>query len=214
MIRKSVFLAALSVLAAVSLSACTDEFTPEEAVDYVQSALDASYRGEFEEYVSVTDSTLEEAEAMYQQNIENVVSGIGVEELGISEELSQQYRDIAPDLLALAKYEAVSAEETDAGFDVEVSIEPFTGYEGLQDELNAAIEEEAAGLTEVPTDAEANEIVYRNMLELLIPRIEAPTYGEAEPFTIHVIRGEDNMYEISEEDLVEMDYAMFPGEDE
>lgn len=201
----------VSLSMAFAMSGCASKYGPADAVTYVESVLDASYRAEFEEYMQLTDSTPEEAQAMYQQNIENVMSGVGIDSAGLSDELSGQYREIAPRLLALAKYEVTEVEREDNGFAVRVAIEPFEGYLGLEDDLVSALEEDAAGMTEMPDDLTVNEIVYQNMLEILQQKIDKPVYGDPEEYTIHVTEGDDRVYEIPKEELIELDYALFPA---
>lgn len=210
--KKAAAVAAGAGLAAVLfLSGCEAKYTPEDAMAYVECVLDASYRGELDKYVELTDSTMEEARNMYQQNIDNVMEGTGIESLGLPEELKEQYREMAPELLALAKYEVTGAEEEENGFAVQVSIEPFSGYQDLEDELVSALEEEASGMTEMPDDAAINEMVYRNMFEILRDELKDPAYNEPQEYTIHVTEDDNHMYEVSEQELIDMDYAMFPG---
>ena len=90
-----------------------------------------------------------------------------------------------------------------------VAIEPFEGYLGLEDDLVSALEEDAAGMTEMPDDLTVNEIVYQNMLEILQQKIDKPVYGDPEEYTIHVTEGDDRVYEIPKEELIELDYACF-----
>ena len=83
--KKKGIVALLAAGAVMLLSACGGGFTTEDAQNYVQSALDASYKADFDEYVKQTNSTKEEAETMYQQNIDNVLSGVGIQDAGVSE---------------------------------------------------------------------------------------------------------------------------------
>ena len=201
----------MTVVCALGLGACAARYEPEDAVAYVQAALDASYKADFEEYVELTDSTKKEAEKMYQQNVDNVMTGIGVENLGISDELTEQYKSLAPDLLALAEYEVTGAEEDGEGFTVTVSYKPFTGFNDLEGRMMSAVEEMSASLSEMPTEDEINELVYQSMYDIIQQCISEPAYGEAQDFTIHITK-DDNVYRISEDDLINLDYAMFPGE--
>lgn len=198
--------------AAIALCACGVGFTPEDAQNYVQAALDASYKADFEEYVKQTDSTTEEAEEMYQQNIDNILSGIGIEESGVSEELIEQYRNIAPEILSLANYQVTGAEQEEDGFGVEITYKPFVGYNELDTELEAVLMDIAATLEELPSDQEINELVYQEMLKLIQQKLESPSYGEEQNFTIHVEKGSDNIYSISEEDMIALDNAMYSEE--
>ncbi len=202
----------LAVGSALCLSACVGGFTTEDAQNYVQSALDASYKADFEEYVEQTNSTQEEAEAMFQQNIDNVLAGIGLEEAGVSDELVQQYRDVADDLLGLANYEVTGAEETEDGFAVEVAYEPFVGYDNLNAGLETVLTDIASSMTEVPSDEELNQIIYEEILKLVQQMVDEPSYGEQENFTIHINKDSGNVYTINEDDLVALDLAMFSGE--
>lgn len=210
--KKKGIVALLAAGAMMCLSACGAGFTTEDAQAYVQSALDASYKADFDEYVKLTDSSKEEAEEMYQQNIDNVLTGIGLEDIGVSDELIGQYRELAPDLLALANYEVTGAEEDGDGFAVEVTYQAYTGWNELDAELETVLTDIASSMTEMPSDEEINEIVYEEMLKLVQQKLEDPSYGEAQTFTVHVDKGSDNVYSINENDLIDLDYAMYAGE--
>ena len=69
----------------------------------------------------------------------------------------------------------------------------------------------ASSMTEIPSDAEINQIVFEEVLKLVQQMVEAPAYGEAETLTIHVDKGSDNVYSINEDDLVNLDLAMYAG---
>ena len=202
----------LAVGSALCLSACVGGFTTEDAQNQVKSALDASYKADCEEYVEQTNSTQEEAEAMFQQTIDNVLAGIGLEEEGVSDELVQPDRDVADDLLGLANYEVTGAEETEDGFAVEVAYEPFVGYDNLNAGLETVLTDIASTMTEVPRDEEHNKIIYAEILKLVQQMEDEPSYGEQENFTIHINKDSGNVYTINEDDLVALELAMFSGE--
>lgn len=204
----------LTVASAVSavLCACTPRYTAEDAAEYVRASLDAGYKAEFDDYVNVTNADPEQAEEMYRQNVENVVLNMGADTQTISEELVRQYEELAPELLALADYTVTEAVEDEYGFAVTVIIRPFRGYQGLEEELTAAMQEEAASLAEMPDETGVSEMVYKNMLELLNDRIHNPVYGEEEAFIIHVEKTGEHEYAISEDDIKNMDFALFAEE--
>ena len=201
----------LAAVTALSITACGG-FSAEDASAYVKSALDAEYKADFDEYIKQTDSTQEEAEAMYQEGLDTITAGFGLDSLGISDELAEQYRDVAADLLALAKYEVKDAAEEGDGYAVEVSYEPYVGMQNLDQDLNAALEEITASISDIQSEEELNEMVYQKVLEILQQKVAEPEYGEEETYTIHVTKGSDNVYTITQDDLVGLDYAMFPSE--
>ena len=209
--KKKIARVVLAAVTALSITACGG-FSAEDASAYVKSALDAEYKADFDEYIKQTDSTQEEAEAMYQEGLDTITAGFGLDSLGISDELAEQYRDVATDLLALAKYEVKDAAEEGDGYAVEVSYEPYVGMQNLDQDLNAALEEITASISDIQSEEELNEMVYQKVLEILQQKVAEPEYGEEETYTIHVTKGSDNVYTITQDDLVGLDYAMFPSE--
>ncbi len=209
--KKKIAGVVLAAVTALSITACGG-FSAEDASAYVKSALDAEYKADFDEYIKQTDSTQEEAEAMYQEGLDTITAGFGLDSLGISDELAEQYRDVAADLLALAKYEVKDAAEEGDGYAVEVSYEPYVGMQNLDQDLNAALEEITASISDIQSEEELNEMVYQKVLEILQQKVAEPEYGEEETYTIHVTKGSDNVYTITQDDLVGLDYAMFPSE--
>ena len=135
---------------------------------------------------------------------------------GLSDELSANYRQLFQDMLAQAKYELGEATEgEDGGFVVEVSAEPFTAFDGLQDEVLSAVQAEMSNITDIsqmPSDEEINEMVFQKMYDSLVQRVAEPSYGEAQTVELHVELNDDNMYYINEDDLTSLDSILFPAD--
>ena len=201
----------LAAVMMISVTACGG-MSSQEAGDYVKSALDASYKGEFDDYVNRTKSTMEEAEQMYETNLQNVMAGAGLTDLGLSDELMAKYRDLFKEMLAIAKYEMVSSEKTEDGFDVTVSYARYTGMDNLDDEVIEALQSDLSALTKVPSEESLNEVIYGKMYELLSEKIKSPTYGDEGTMVIHVEKGDNNIYSISEDDLTELDSHLYMEE--
>jgi hypothetical protein len=117
---RRVFGAVLALIMMLSLAGCGG-MTTDDAKAYVQSVLDASYKADFSEYTEQTDSTEEEAQQLFDDNLDNIMSMGGFTDAGLSDELSANYRQLFQDMLAQAKYELGEATEgEDGGFVVEV----------------------------------------------------------------------------------------------
>lgn len=71
--KRMLALAAVLVLAVSMLTGCGG-MTEEDAKEYVKATLDASYKADFDAYMKVTDSSKEEVQKLYDDNIENIVS--------------------------------------------------------------------------------------------------------------------------------------------
>ena len=204
----------LALLAAVSmavLTGCGGGMTADDAKEYAQAVLDASYKGEFDSYMELTDSTEEEAREMYEGNVDTTMEVVGFEELGVSEEMQANYRQPFLDMAKQAKYSLGDVSEIENGYEIEVTVEPFTGMSNLETELTDALMADLASVTEIPSEEELNEMTMQKMYDLLSEKVANPEYGEAQTMTLRVTADSDNVYSIPEEDTTALDSAMFPS---
>ena len=208
--KKRVFLAFLIAIAIIVLCGC-GKLSEEDAKLYAESVLDASYKGEFEEYIKQTDSTEEEARNAYESNLGALMKESGFEEAGISEELQANYRQLFQDMLKSAKYHVGDAkEDTKDSFTIDVTVSAFTAFAGISEETNNWLTEQFVDATEVPEEAELNEMFFQKMYELMAAKISDPAYGEEMVVAIHVKPDSDGVYYIPDEDLTAIDSALFP----
>ena len=202
---------ALTLAFATLLGGCGKKMTAEDAKSYAKACLDASYKGEFDEYLSQTDSTKEEAQEMYDNGINLTMEASDIENSGVSQELQDKYRQMFIDLYKNADYTLDNAKEDgDDGFTVDVTVKPFLIFEGLDEELNAKLEELAANMTEVPSDEEINELVYQAMYDIMAPKLSDMEYGDPVTVTIHVVPDDDGVYYVPDDDYQAIENALLP----
>lgn len=206
---KCLVLALVLMISAWALAGCGG-MSEDEAKEYAQAVLDASYKGEFDSYMELTDSTEEEAREMYEGNMDATMAAVGFEELGASREMQADYRQLFLDMAKLAKYSLGDVTEMENGFEIQVTVEPFIGLDGLETELTDAVMAQLTESGEIPDDDELNQMTMQTMYDLMQDRLEAPEYGEAESMTIRVTADSDNVYSIPEEDTTALDNALFP----
>lgn len=206
---KCLVLALVLMISAWALAGCGG-MSEDEAKEYAQAVLDASYKGEFDSYMELTDSTEEEAREMYEGNMDATMATVGFEELGASQEMQADYRQLFLDMAKLAKYSLGDVTEMENGFEIQVTVEPFIGLDGLETELTDAVMAQLTESGEIPDDDELNQMTMQTMYDLMQDRLEAPEYGEAESMTIRVTADSDNVYSIPEEDTTALDNALFP----
>ena len=206
---KCLVLALVLMISAWALAGCGG-MSEDEAKEYAQAVLDASYKGEFDSYMELTDSTEEEAREMYEGNMDATMAAVGFEELGVSQEMQADYRQLFLDMAKLAKYSLGDVTEMENGFEIQVTVEPFIGLDGLETELTDAVMAQLTESGEIPDDDELNQMTMQTMYDLMQDRLEAPEYGEAESMTIRVTADSDNVYSIPEEDTTALDNALFP----
>lgn len=203
--KKLLGLGMLMMVVLFVLGACGGDF---DARGYVKSTLDATTRAEFDEYVELTDSSTEEAEEMYQESVDTFMAEF--ESVGLSEELTANYRELFENALSLTKYEVGEAVKDGDDFTVPVEMEPFKLFEGFDEEVAAFQEElmaEMAAITDesaIPDEAEITERVFQAMYDTLNKQIENPTYGEKVTIEVPVTKGSGNIYEVSDSDLEEL----------
>ena len=138
------------------------------------------------------------------------MAAVGFEELGASQEMQADYRQLFLDMAKLAKYSLGEVTEIEDGFEIQVKVEPFIGLDGLETELTDSLMAQLSESGEIPGDEELNQMTMETMYDLMQDRLEAPEYGEAETVTIRVTADADNVYSIPEEDTTALDNALFP----
>lgn len=209
--RRGILALALLLSLAAMLAGCGGGMTAEDAKEYVQAVLDASYKGEFDSYMELTDSTEEEAVSMYEGNVDTTMATVGFDEMGISEDMQEDYRQLFLDLAKQAKYSLGEATEIENGYEIEVTIEPFIGMNDLENELTNILMQDLAAAAEIPTEEELNQMTMQTLYDLLSEKVASPEYGEAQTMTVRVTADSDNVYSIPEEDTTALDSAMFPS---
>lgn len=198
---------AMVVCFSIFLAGCGKKLTVEDAPAYVKSALDACYKGEFEAYMEFTKSTEEEAQMLYEQGIEANMEASGVQSFNLTSELQDQYRQLFIGLLGISKYTVGEAKEDGDGFTVEVTVEPFTMFDTLRQELVDAIHTKEA--EEQTTEDEIYTFVYQKMYDLMSAKLNYPEYGEPQTVTVHIQPDDEGIQSINEDDLVAIDAAMY-----
>ena len=194
------------------LTACGG-LTEEDAQSYVQSVLDASYKGEFEAYMEETGSTKEEAEEMFNKNVEETLSEAGFNDFGLEDEMMDNYKDLFIDIAKLANYEITNVSKNDDGdFIIEVTAKPLDFMSGIEEEVTTILTDELMKMTEFPSDEELLKMTFDHMYGLIEEKLENPEYGDAATVVLRLEVNEDNEYQINEDDFVTLDNALYVSE--
>lgn len=202
-------IAVLTAMIMVLLCGCGSGMSAEDAGSYTKSILDATYKGEFKDYIKWTGSTEDEAKELYDNNLDATLKQVGFTELGISDELLGKYRQLFEDMASKAKYEIGDVEEDGDGYAVEVTIYPFASFEGIQDEVRNQVDVESLA---DKSEKEMYEVIFAKMYEIMAQKLESPKYGDAQTLTVQVTPNDDGVYSIPESELTEIDTAMFPSD--
>jgi len=204
--KKFTVIAVLAAMVATVLTGCAKKF---DAATYVKGTLDAYFKNEIsDQYVKLVDGGKEAIQKGHDDQIEMLLDEI--REMDASDELINQYRDMYIDLFSKCKYtigEAVEDKSTN-NFTVTVTVEPLKmEMEEIGTKVMTHITEWAQ--TQDQTDAEAyqaagTEELLTYMLSLFQEALAAPEYLEAQTFDVHVNKGANNIYQISEDELAKV----------
>ncbi len=206
---KKITISILLVLVMSILAGCG--MKEEDAKAYVQASLDASYKGEFDAFVEITDSTPEGAKAMYEENIVHIMEEAGFSDLGLGEELTEKYRQLFLNLIKKVDYTVGDAvKNEDDSFSVEINVRPITIMKDIQDELQTALLKRIEKMDKYPSEKKIVKMGYEEMYNILSDRLENPTFSEdTVNVTINLHKNEEGKYAISEEDMYTLDSKMF-----
>lgn len=208
--KKSLLITALVLCLAMLLGGCK-KITPEDAQTYVQSLLDASYKGEFKDYMKLTNSTEEEAQELYDDGIETTMEMAQISGMEMSEELQEKYRQLFIDMYKNVDYTLSNPQEDGEGFTVDVTVKPYTIFENMEDDLLAIMQDDMDTIASLSSDEEINEYVFQKTYDLLASKMESPEYGDEETITVHIEKNDDGLLTASQDDLTSIEYALFPN---
>ena len=143
----------------------------------------------------------EEIEKTFQENMETAFSGDTV----TSDADKEAYIDAVREVYKLARYEVTDSKETEEGFLVTVCAEPCTVFENLE----AGVTEKMTLALENGTYTENKAVSY--VTEYLNEALADNEYGEKTEIEVTVTIDGDGVCQISENDLLKVEEALFPG---
>lgn len=183
-----------------------------DAAAYTQAVLDVSYKNQTESYIELTEASAEDAETIFQKNLDATMEAF--KSMKLSDELEKNYRNLFENIVKQVKYTVGEAAETEEGnYTVDVTVEPITLFDDTYEEFQKKAEEYAAGITNavmngeaMPSDEEMQASVYQIYYEILKAGLDSGVkYGEPETVTMHINKTEDKTYEVAEEDIRALD---------
>ena len=191
---------------------------------YVKSILDVRYKNDSTTYVEMKFGTEEEAEKAYNEGMDKIVNEF-VKNLGISEEMTKEYRQILADVSASVKYtvgEAVKQE--DGGSLVHVTYEKMNLFVPFEKRYKAAItaaiqdwiaEMTAQGtveFTQEEMEIMMNRLMFETMAECLKDTLAEVTWQEPQTATVTVTVKNRTLH-ADEQDLEALDKLFYDGEE-
>ena len=188
---------------------------------YVQAVLDVSYKDETEAYMEIADVTEEEADAVFENNLDATMEEF--ESSPMPEELKPQYWELFGEIAKSVNYTVGEAvREEDGSFSVPLKVKPVTLFADTYDQFREKAQEYADQVTdsvmqgaEMPSDEEMQGEVYRIYYDVLKAAMDAgPLYGEAQDITLRVAKNDSGEYEVNTTDMQELDAMLIEDGEE
>lgn len=196
----------LLVLAVLFLTGCSRN----NVEGYVEGVLNATYKGDYAKYIHLTNCSQSEAQNLHTERIEECMKVL--EDLQLSDDLKEQYRQFFKKELETVRFTVNGKKKEKDGYTVEVSVEPYSMFQGIDQELEKKVDEYSTEVTEealngtpFPDENQLREKVYELLLEILNDHMNHITYGEAETVNIHVTEEKHQSYSIDSGELKKLD---------
>lgn len=181
---------------------------------YIKSLISINYLGATEEYIAASGATQEEANALYQANVEYLADNIlTYYNITITDapELREDYIELAKLIYSKCNYSVSKARPDGSVYLVDVTIYPMDLFAQTSDEVAAYVEkfndDVEAGVYNDYTLTEYETEFSKGMTGILTEGCINMTYCEPVTITVEIIMDGDTYY-ISDGDFMRIDAAM------
>ncbi len=181
-----------------------------DASGYTEAILDLQFQGDIKNARTlVAGATQEELDQMYQEFIDHFVAGYITDGMNITDDASEEFKELAAEIFASMRYEVGEASETGKKeYEVPVVIQPidtFLRYKELLAEDALRITErikngEYNGTEEEIQDQVLAEIA-EQAYELLRRAYDDSEYGDKQTVILRVKSDTSDIYSIDEDDM-------------
>lgn len=115
----------------------SNEYEDYDVSGYIQAFLDSSYHNSHERFISLSQSSQEEAQLNNSTTVENAaVNFCNAYGLSPTQDQLTQLQGIMGQALASAQYTVMDERRVDTGYYIEVEITPVTSLAGLESDLH------------------------------------------------------------------------------
>lgn len=216
--KKFIALTTIFAITILSTGCLTKNDESQKYSDYIKSAMDASYLNNNTKYLELADVTEDDTKELYDNTVEYLAYSImnynNVNYDVISDDIIDEYIDLAIKALNKTKYTINDARKVDGKYQVKLEIEPLNFWESSYDDVDNYIEEFSNKYNDSDsmTDEEiklAEEEYANKVLDILTPYIKDMDYKEKVNKIVEIEIDKDGKYGISDNDWNDIDdYVM------
>ena len=220
--KKIIVIAAiLAVILAVGVSVSIYLYINRfDAGEYVQAVLDTSYKNETDQYVEITGISQEEAEKIFDDNLDATMAGFENSEM--PENMQPKYRELFGEIARKVSYTIGKPEKQEDGtYIVPVIVKPVTLFSDTYETFQTKAQEYAQEVTdsvmngaEMPTDEEMQNQIYQIYYDVLRKRVDSGMlYGGARNVQLHVTKTSSREFTIDQKDMDRLDSMLIESVD-
>lgn len=210
---KSLTILMMLLVMCLSLTACKDK-KQETYRDYVKSLIGINYLGATDDYIKATGASKEDAETLYNSNLELLANSI-INYYGIvitdAPELKDSYIDLAKTIYSKVNYTVSKAYKDGGDYYVDVTVYPINIFGQTSDEVKTYISNfnsKVANGDYNDYELNAYETEFSNgLIDIIYNGCASMTYGDPVVLKVKIIK-EKKEYYISDEDFLAIDNAI------
>ena len=187
-----------TVVMVIGMVGCQKSF---DATGYVKGYLDTTMKGEYEEYAKLCQVETSEAEKLYNEGIDAIVTG-WTAGLTVGDDMKEKFRQLAIDILKNAKYNVKEATKDGDSYKVQIAVEPMV-LKMSTEEATKLGEDAAKEYMKDHKDINNDEFyafLAEKMYDFLVEMKDNATFEAEETVEVTVSLGSDKKYTISEAD--------------
>ena len=203
---------AIALACPLCLTSCGN--AAQTYTDYVQAVMDCTYHGDTAKYTELTDASAEDAQAVYDDEIEYISSLLryhaAVEDDYVNDGTITGYDGLARTLAGKLHYTIEPAVRSGDKYHITVTAEPVDFWEGAVDKLADIYESEfSEHFYTVAADSEEYKALEQQWsiraLDVLTEAIEQTGYKDAESIIVEITVDEDGNYGITDKNWMDID---------
>lgn len=199
---------------AFTLTGC-DKVKKKTYENYVKSLIGINYLGATDDYIKATGANKEDADALYNANMElladNILTYYGIE-ISDAPELKEEFIELSKHIYSKVNYTVGNVHKGTSCYYVDVTIYPMNLFIQSYDNVKAYIDTFNTGVTNGLyndyTLSEYETIFSRGMIDILFEASLVMEYADPVTITVEIVE-EGNTYHILDSDFIKIHNAMF-----
>jgi hypothetical protein len=213
-IFKKLSVLVLSASMVFALAGCSNSNLEKKYQTYIKSLIAINYLGATEDYIEATGANQEDADALYESNIDmltdNILTYYGIT-ITDAPELREGYSDLSKNIYSKVNYSVSKAYKDGSVYLVDVTIYPIDLFSQTGEEVSAYVDKFNTGVKNGDyndyTLSEYETVFSTGMLEILDEGCLNMTYAQPVTVTVEIVN-ENDMFYISDRDFMKIDAAM------